>query len=317
MRDVPRFLIAKLSLLMLVILMAGAQTACALFAKPKPTQQVLERVLKKKIVMTGFAVNVPAQVQDLDDIAQGLPREMLSRLENSGSYLIRQSKNLLSYELKQEAPSAKLVQQIAAENDAQFVVAGEVRSAAVRSDKKYFGLWETRSRHIEIEFALYDGISGALLNRHHLYRPAFDDANIGRDKPFGSVAFFATNYGKAIDSLLAESVAWIRKDLAAYPMMAKIIQVNDGQFVLDAGATSNLLAGDQGLVVTELEQLPALGLNSQQARPLHYGTPLATLGKMKLSQSQLQFAVGEVVGTADEQLVKVRVGDFVRFDVVR
>lgn len=317
MRELPRFLIVKISLLLLVIFMAGTQTSCALFAKPKPAPQVVERVLKKKIVMTGFAVNAPAQVQDLDDVAQGLPREMLSRLENSGSYLIRQSKNLLSYDLKQEAPTAKLVQQIAAENDAQFVVAGEVRSAGIRSDKKYFGLWETRSRQLEIEFAIYDGISGALLARHHLQRPAFDDTTIGRDKPFGSVAFFATNYGKAIDSLLAESVAWIRKDLAAYPMMAKIIQVKDGQFVLDAGATSNLLVGDQGLVVTELEQLPAIGLNSQQARPLHYGTPLATLGSMKLSQSQLQFAVGELVGNADEQLGKVKVGDFVRFDAVR
>ena len=85
----------------------------------------------------------------------------------------------------------------------------------------------------------------------------------------------------------------------------------------DLKAKVYLLAGDQGLVVTELEQLPALGLNSQQARPLHYGTPLATLCKMKLSQSQLQFAVGELVGNTDEQLGKVKVGDFVRFDVAR
>jgi hypothetical protein len=301
-----------------ILVLAGVtQSGCGLFAKKEPAPLPEQRVLKKKIVMTGFAVNVPAQVQDMDDIAQGIPRELLSRLDLSGNFIVRQSKDLLSYDLKQEAPTAKLVKQVAAENDAQFVIAGEIRSAGVRSDKRYFGLWENRSRHIEIEFAIYDGITGAFLQRHHLYRPSEDDSKVGRDKPFGSVAFYATNYGKAIDSVLEESVGWIRKDLSGFPMIAKIIQVNGKRLMVDAGATSSLVAGDTGLVVSDYDELPVLGMTAIQARPIYYGTPQASMGKMTINQNQLQFSLGELEGEVNIGAVKVKVGDYVRFDGVK
>ncbi|GGX17789.1 flagella assembly protein FlgT middle domain-containing protein [Undibacterium macrobrachii] len=298
----------------IVLMLVLSQTACSLFVKPKPVPVVEHRVLKKKIVMTGFAVKVPLQVQDLDDVAQGIPREMLSRLERTGNFLTRQSKDLLSFELKQDPPSAQLVKQVAAENDAQFVIAGEVRNAGIRSDKKLFGLMENRSRHIEIEFAIYDGLTGAFLSRHHLYRPAEDDAKVGRDKPFGSVAFYATSFGKAIDSVIEESVAWIRKDLAVFPMMSRIIQVNGNQIMLDAGVNSSLIVGDVGLVVSDYDQLPTIGLTALQARPSYYGMAQASMGNVKLNQTQLQFAIGELQDSGEAKAVKVKVGDFVRFD---
>lgn len=307
---------AVVAILMLAVLSVSL-SACSLFSKPKVSEPVAERVLKKKIVITGFAVNSPTQVQDVDDIAQGIPREMLSRLERSGAYLVRQSKNLLSFDYQQEAPSAQLVRQVAAENDAQFVIAGEVRNAGVRSDKKYWGMWETRKRHIEIEFAIYDGISGAFLARHHLYRPAEDDAPVGRDKSFGSVAFYATSFGKALDAVLEESVAWIRKDLAPFPMMAKIIKIQDKQIVFDAGLSSNLVSGDPGLVVSNFDQLPVIGLTAQQARPLQYGIPQASMGHLKIVQVQYPFAIGELENPIEVDTIKVKVGDFVRFDVGR
>lgn len=303
--------------LALLLIFSLSLSACSLFAKPKPAPVAEQRVLKKKIVMTGFAVKVPLQVQDLDDVAQGIPREMLSRLERSGNFLTRQSKDLLSFDIKQDSPSAKLVKQVAADNDAQFVVAGEVRNAGIRSDKKFLGMWETRSRHIEIEFAIYDGMTGAFLSRHHLYRLAEDEGKVGRDKPFGSVAFYATNFGKAIDAVLEESVAWIRKDLAAFPMMSRIIQVNGNQIMLDAGVNSSLIVGDVGLVVSEYDQLPAMGLTALQARPSYYGAPQASMGKVQLNQTQLQFAMGEVEDHAQAKAVKVKVGDFVRFDAAK
>jgi hypothetical protein len=291
--------------------------SCSLFSKAKPEQTIVERVLKKKIVMTGFAVNRPTQVSDLDDIAQGMPREMLSRLETSGSFLVRQSKNLLSYDLKQEAPSTQLVRQVAAENDAQFVVAGEIRNAGVRADSKFFGLWESRSRHIEIEFSIYDGVSGVKLSHHHLVRYADSDAKVGRDKPFGSNAFFATSYGQAIDAVLNESVAWIRKDLAIFPMLAKIIKINDKQIIFDVGATSNLAVGDSGLIISDYDQLPMSGLTSQSARTVQYGIPQASMGAMTVQQVQYPFAVGELTADTEFATMKIKVGDYVRFDALR
>jgi hypothetical protein len=291
-------------------------SSCGSPSKPPAAMPAAERVLKKKVVMTGFAVNVAAQVQDIDDIAQGFPREMLNRLERSGNYVVRQSTNLLSFDLKQIAPTAKMVQQVAADNDAQFVISGEIRNAGIRSDKKFLGLWESRNRHIEVEFSIYDGLSGAFLSRHLLYRPAEDDSKVGRDKPFGSVAFYATSFGKAVDSVIEESVAWIRKDLAPFPLMAKIIKIKDKQIIVDAGLSSNIIVGDQALVVSDYDQLPTLGLSAQQARPLQYGIPQASMGKMKVVQVQLPFAVAELLEDQGNKTVQVKVGDFVRFDTV-
>lgn len=296
-----------------LLILSVSLSACSLFSKPKPVAYQ-DRVLKKKVVMTAMAVKLASQVQDVDDIAQGMPREILSRLDSSGSFLVRQSHNLLSYDLQQEAPSTRLVQQVAAENDAQFVIAGEIRNAGVRVEPRFFGLWENRQRHIEIEFAIYDGITGVRISRHHLYRPAGDDSRIGRDKPFGSVTFYATKFGQAIDAVMQESVAWIRQDLASYPMLAKIVQVKDQQIYLDAGANSNLIVGDAGLAVAAYEHLPAWGMKAQQSQPIAYGVAQASMGWVKVSQVQMPFSILELKDVAASDALQLKAGDFVRFD---
>lgn len=296
-----------------LLILSVSLSACSLFSKPKPVAYQ-DRVLKKKVVMTAMAVKLASQVQDVDDIAQGMPREILSRLDSSGSFLVRQSHNLLSFDLQQEAPSTRLVQQVAAENDAQFVIAGEIRNAGVRVEPRFLGLWENRQRHIEIEFAIYDGITGVRISRHHLYRPAGDDSRIGRDKPFGSVTFYATKFGQAIDAVMQESVAWIRQDLASYPMLAKIVQVKDQQIYLDAGANSNLIVGDAGLAVAAYEHLPAWGMKAQQSQPIAYGVAQASMGWVKVSQVQMPFSILELKDVAASDALQLKAGDFVRFD---
>ncbi len=300
----------NLCVIFVIVLSLGA---CSLFSKPKAVQYH-DRVLKKKVVMTAMAVKLASQVQDVDDIAQGMPREILSRLDSSGSFLVRQSHNLLSFDLQQEAPSARLVQQVAAENDAQFVIAGEIRNAGVRAEPRFLGLWEHRQRHIEIEFAIYDGVTGVRISRHHLYRPAGDDSRIGRDKPFGSVTFYATKFGQAIDAVMQESVAWIRQDLANYPMLAKIVQVKDQHIYLDAGASSNLVIGDAGLAIAAYEHLPAWGIKAQQSQPLAYGAAQASMGRVKVAQVQLPFSMLDTKEISASELVQLKVGDYVRFD---
>lgn len=302
--------ICQYAVLFLTLLMLAS---CS-FSKKTPENTGSTRVIKKKIVMTGFAIPYPNQVSDVSDMAQGLPREMLARLERSGSFLVRQSPNLLSYDLKQSTPSAKLVKQVAAENDAQFVISGEVRNAGIRTDKKYFGLWETKQRHIEIEFSIYDGLSGAFLSKHHLYRAAEDESKIGADKPFGSVVFYATEYGKAIDAVLEESVSWIRRDLSFYPMAAKIIHIADKQITFDAGVTSNVTVGDVALVVANADQLPFAGLKAMQSQSMQYGTAQGSLGKLTVSQAQLSFSIGSINADDKNMTSLAKVGDLVLFD---
>ena len=272
------------------------------------------RHVKKKILATAFAINKPAQVADMDHIEQGFPRELLRNLEQSRHFLVRSSSDLLSFTAQTEAPGQKLVKQVAAENDSQFVISGEIRNAGVQIEKKYWGMWSISKRHIEIELAVYDGVSGALLARHLLHQQAQGEAKVGRDKPFGSAVFYATGYGKAIAALLDESASLIASDLESHAALAKIIKIGNGQIVIDAGKSSAIAAGDLASVAVANNELPTLGLKSSQTMPLVYGVPHTIVGKVAIIQAQQLFSVGEL--SAEVKADDVKVGDFVRFDNV-
>jgi hypothetical protein len=272
------------------------------------------RVYKKKVLAAAFAVSKPGQVQDIEDIAHGFPRELLLRLENSRAFVTRSSPDLLSLTMQADPPGVNLVKQVAAQYDSQFIIAGEVRNAGVQVASHYFGLWTTRSRPIDIELSVYDGVSGALLARHNLHQQVEDQGKIGRERPFGSSAFFATGYGKAIDTMLDEAARLIAKDLQPHPVLARILKVSNGQVIFDVGETSSIVAGDMASVVSGNNELPTLGLRSHQAQLVVYGAPQTNVGKMVVTQVQYLFSVGDLaVGVRQED---VRVGDFIRFDNV-
>lgn len=309
-----RHLAVMACMLPLLNLPCEAQSAAETTENKTETGQnpIPGHVFRKKILATAFAVNRQAQVADIDNIAQNFPRELMLRLENSRKFLSRNSPDLLSYTMQQETPSVQLIKQVAAEHDSQFVIAGEIRNAGVQVEKKYFGLWENHKRHIDIEFAIYDGLSGALLARHNLQRQTEDQSMVGRDKPFGSAVFFATSYGKALDAMLAEAEQLITQDLAPFPLLAKILKVGNGQVVLDAGATSAIAAGDLASVEAAQNELPTLGLRSHQSRPAMYGMAQTNVGKLAIIQVQYLFSVGEL--SAEIKPAQLHVGDYVRFD---
>ncbi|MFZ6748277.1 flagella assembly protein FlgT middle domain-containing protein [Undibacterium sp. Ren11W] len=283
--------------------------------KPEPSlaaaASVQEHAYRKKILATAFAVSRLGQVQDIEDIAHGFPRELLLRLEKTDLFLTRNSPSLLAFTMQSETPSINLVKQVAAEFDSQFIIAGEIRNAGVQIDKKYLGLWETRTRHMEIEIAIYDGISGAMLSRHNLHTQAADQANVGRDRPFGSAAFYATSYGQAIDTILNHASVLVEHDLQQLPILARILKAGKGQIVIDVGATSAVALGDSATVLVGNNELPTLGLRSHQPLLVAYGLPQTNVGKAAVIQVQNNFSIAELASDVKEGEVKA--GDFVRF----
>lgn len=280
-------------------------------AQGRPAQ----RPFKQKILATAFAINKLGQVADIDNIEQGFPRELLRKLDHSNKFLIRSSANLLSFSNQIESPSFKLVKQVAAENDSQFVISGEIRNAGIRIEKKFWGLWKTNKRHIEIEFSVFDGLGGALLAKHTIVKQAEDQAIVGLDKPFGSAVFYATTYGKVINEILDEATKLIANDLESYGVLAKIIKIENDQIFIDAGKSSQIFAGDLATVEVVSNELPTMGLKSAQSKPLEYGLSRLSVGKIAIVQAQQTFAIGEL--SAEVKPESVKVGDFVRFDNVR
>jgi len=150
------------------------------------------------VLITGFAVNKPAQFSDVDNIALGFPREIARRLEQTQQFDVRTIPELLSTDWALTPPSVRLLGQTAATYDARYVISGEVRSGGVRDAPVLFGLWSKQVRSIEIEVSVYDARAGKLVKHQSFAATASGDVLIGKDHVFGSDGFSATPYGKAI-----------------------------------------------------------------------------------------------------------------------
>lgn len=271
------------------------------------------RFYRKKIVATAFAVNQPAlgQVQDIDDIAQGIPTEIIHRLEQLGDFLGRRSTNLLSYSGGDEAPSFKLVRQVANEFDGQFVLTGAVLHAGNSREAKYLGLWHKDTRYIEIELALYDAISGALIDKRRVFGETTDVNPVGRGKRFGSASFLRTGFGQAMNSVLRDAVQFVSETLEPMPMMARILKIHDGEVTFDAGSTSLVAIGDNADAIGFNNELPAKSLTSSRAVIQQFGVPHGKVATVNAIQVFPTFTVAKL--DDDTKQADISVGDFVRF----
>lgn len=263
---------------------------------------------KKKLVASAFTIDVPAQVEDINDIANGFPRELLRRLQGTGKYLVRKADSFLGSGARGDTPSLKMIRQMAAANDSQFVLFGTVRSAEMSVERKYLGLWNTERRDIEIELVIYDGDTGSQLATHRLERRVQQDVRVGREKTFGSKNFFSTGMGQAIEEMLDQLAVQVDADLKAIPLAAKVLRANNGQIWLDAGAASAIAAGDVLDVYRLNNEMPAT--TAQQAV---VGTPEARVGTVSIAQVQPLFSIGEL--SPEARAAGIKAGDVVRAEL--
>lgn len=256
---------------------------------------------KKKIVFVQFDVANSIQVDDIKNILGGLPSELASRLEASGEFLstyVQRSIPRASDMQKREA-----IKLLAEESGAQFVVSGMIVDAGVSQ-----GFLGYEKRNFEIEFSVYDALTGTRVLLRHLDEHAQGNVMVGRDKPFGSRAFFETGLGRAVDRLLDGATQDIRVALECLPFSAHIIRIEEKNVFLDAGGTSLLMPGDQLVAFVRNSTQPIVGLGGAVLGETE--RPVATVTLIKV---QPQFAIGELSENAAS--LGIKVGDIVRFEL--
>lgn len=268
------------------------------------------RGYKKKIVATAFTVYKSLQVEDLDDIWNGFPRELLRRLDSTNKFLPKVSKFSLPADARGVPFEAggESIRQLAQQTESQFVISGGILDAGTSTDSKWLGLSETRKRRFEVEVFVHDGMTGALVGHHRIERAIAGEVKVGSDKPFGSAAFFATEYGRNVDWVMQELTSAILADLERLPFTAKIVRMHGGKIFLDAGASSLLAPGDK-LVAYRRKDEPAVTALVVNAE---YGVPEAPVATLSITQVQPLFSIGEL--SVDAKSSGLRVGDLVRFE---
>lgn len=272
-----------------------------------------KQTFRKKIAVTQFHVAHPLQVQDVDNIWNGYPLALLQRIEDSGQFLPVQTSGWpalgrLTLPLDR-AQNRETVRLLADQSGAQFVLSGIVHDAGVdgpTGTAMKLLTRDTGSRRIEVEIFLHDGVTGALIAHFRAQESAAGNDAVGLDKPFGSVAFFASDFGKAVSRLIDRQAQFIVAELGRLPFVAKIIRIEGKNLYFDAGSTSGLAAGDKFLLYTLSSFGDAVELSSNRL----LGVAEKPAAALTVKQVQPLFAVGE----SDARNQNIQIGDMIRFE---
>lgn len=275
-------------------------------AETQDTQSQAAPAVKKKIALTQFDVANTHHVDDISNIYDGLPLALSNRLEASGEFLTTYTGRSIPVGAGEAQRNAII--QIAEQSGAQLLVAGIVINAGIKHEKGFLGtsLGENIKRHIEVELAVYDGLTGSQLLLRRLDEQAPEEVKVGNDKPFGSSLFFETEMGQALSRLLDLAVSDIRAELDKVPFSAHILRVKEKTVFLDAGSDSLLRPGDN-LVAYARDATPIAALDGSALGVMDHAVDTITL-----THVQPQFSIGEL--TEDAAKLGIKAGSLAKID---
>ncbi len=262
---------------------------------------------KKKVVLTPFVVNQPYRVgTDFSEFHS----EMIQRLESTKSFLVRSSKYSISSNSSgdSEAEMRTSIKQMATNNDAQFVLSGEIFDTAHVPTTSLFERLKGKTRSFEIRVTVYDGLTGVRLSHHRFNKMTKGDVNVESNKPFGSAEFFSTNFGATVSSLIDESVKSVLDDIERIPFTARVSRVSGKKIYLDAGATSLIAPGDSLVVFHVQNDLSVHDVITHS----EYGVPETPVTSVLITNVYPLFSIGELQTGQNKH--NIGVGDLVRFD---
>ncbi|MDD3516859.1 MAG: flagella assembly protein FlgT middle domain-containing protein [Chromatiales bacterium] len=177
-----------------------------------------------------------------------LPAELLRRLARTGRYLTVTEPEWqpLGADGVNSTARPEQIMRHAAQSGAQVVIAGRVRSLEVQPLSR----WNLdlarrpKDRAVEIEVQAYDGASGRMIADYRFARHANGVVVPPAQYAVGSANYFATDLGRTLDGLLDDAAARVADALRCQPFVARIRAVREGRYVIDAGESSRLRAGD-------------------------------------------------------------------------
>ncbi|RBP70951.1 flagellar assembly T-like protein [Marinobacter nauticus] len=222
--------------------------------------------LRKRVAVTAFPITRPEQGGGaaLDDAGEQLPRELVARLQQQGQLQVLGATSLQLFSNLPDAPTSQKnlasnhltnVVQLARELGAQFVVAGVIRdigladpgawgSSILDRMQRGIGMADT-TRRFEAEVMVFDGFSGSPVFRQRFETSARWQPDGSGTGGFASAGFESSEWGQAVDGVIAEMTAAVNNALACQPFMARITRVDGNRVTLASGATAGLRPGDE------------------------------------------------------------------------
>ncbi len=280
---------------------------------PAACGHVLGNYLQPKLAIAQVVITDTSGASDISNLTAGFQLELDRRLGEHGykNLILLHAGGRLQESSQLATPSlikAKLTP-IRENTGAQYLllnvirtVGRQVESSRWNDIKRYYNQEVApHSRYIEVDVYLVDLIAQETV---YTKRYGFDvegEVTVGRGRPFGTNAFYATDTGMVFNTLLEQEVSGIKQFLKCKPLSAQIIDIRDGEYILFLSAQSGAKVGDE------------LTVYHQFGRPIlkggvNLGFVSSPTGFLKITRIQSKFAIAKLITKKG----LIQVGDEVR-----
>lgn len=224
---------------------------------PKACNNVPGNQLQPKLVVAQVVTTDEYGARDISNLLVGYQTELMRRFGE------RQYRNLDKIEnginlqpgadvLPNLAP--EILDPIREQTGAQYLLLTVLRS--ISSHNEDHPVWqniqrfynqeiEPNARYLEVDFYLVDLNSLQMVEQKRLGYNVKGKVVVGRDRPFGTSGFFATDTGTVFNQILNEQVAQVSDYINCKPLKTKIIDIRNGEYILHLAAASGVQVGDE------------------------------------------------------------------------
>lgn len=280
---------------------------------PQACDNVPGNHLEPKLAIARPITTDSQGAKDISNLLPGYQTELQRRLYAQGyrNMVMIDNVNLLdSTQAISPNLSPDVLDPIREGTGAQYLLLTVIRSLSLHSEapemwndvKRFYNLDVTPdTRFIETDSYIVDLYNYDTVMEKRLGFDVKGNVVVGRQRPFGTNAFFATDTGMVFNTLLDQATTQAYDFMKCKPVESRIIDIRGGDYVIFLSNESGAKVGDE-LAVYHTFDRPVryqgndLGLDSEPS------------GFLKIKRIQSRFAVAEVL--AKDGLIQI--GDKVR-----
>tara|TARA_R110001583_G_scaffold47264_1_gene148080 strand:- start:7055 stop:8230 length:1176 start_codon:yes stop_codon:yes gene_type:complete len=211
---------------------------------------------KKSILITksNLLQRQQANVGKIYQIDSAVIRQLHKKLGSQSSYSNGKLllKNATEFSRLHTSFNEEKIKQLAISladtTNSQYVIFSEINDLSFEEQKtNSWKIWQqgTYPRSFDFTLFLYNGLSGEQIWQGSYQDTAVWDFNKRRSVDVNATAFWQSDYGKMIDSLLDKIVSDIDDNVMCEPSEGKIVQVKGNQITINLGRHQGVKIGDE------------------------------------------------------------------------
>jgi len=280
---------------------------------PSACGQLMGTQYQNRLVVAPVVIENSYEGRDIANLLPGYQAELFRRLNIAGYHnleMIEYAQGLSPGAMVTPNLSQEVLLPIQDQTGGQFLLLSVIRSVVRLSEgrgvldgmRRFYNYDAKQNvRYVEVEWYLVDLNKQRIVRQHLESIEMRGEPHVGRDKPFGSMAFFRTHTGQAFDQVMAQQTARVIEHLKCEKLETQIIDVRNDEYVMFLSDQSGIQVGDQ------------LAVYSRAGNPVRFqgrmlGMDESPAGFIEISRILPKFAVGKLVA----EKADIQIGDVVR-----